>query len=254
MHITGAQLMALVADFVWPFFRIGALFASMPMIGSRVVPVRIRLGLAVLLSIAVSPMIPAVPQMDLISIDAFVIVLEQILIGVTMGFVFHLVFTMFVIGGQVIAMQMGLGFASMIDPQNGVQVPVISQLYVLMVTLLFMAFDGHLLLITVLVESFQQIPIGGAHDMAGSWWKVISWGSVMFGNAIKVVLPAMATLLLVNLSFGVITRSAPQFNIFAVGLPFTLAFGFVAIYVVLPNVVSLFEQFLFAAFSLIREL
>jgi flagellar biosynthetic protein FliR len=135
-------------------------------------------------------------------------------------------------------MTMGLGFAMAVDPQNGVQVPVVAQLYVILGTLLFLSLDGHLLLISAVVESYLLVPVGMASVSAASLSALITLGSLVFAGGILLAIPVMTALLLINLAFGIITRTAPQLNIFAVGFPVTILAGLLIMFIVLPGFVQ----------------
>ena len=168
-----------------------------------------------------------------------------------MGFILQMVFSAFIIGGQSIAMSMGLGFASIVDPQNGVQVPVVSQAFLIMVTLVFLALNGHLLLIEVLADSFQQLPVGPLVITHDGLWQLVSWGSTMFVGGMLVALPAVAARLLVNLAFGVTSRAAPQLNIFAVGFPVMIMVGLAFIILTMPGITDHLSRLMLQAFALI---
>jgi flagellar biosynthetic protein FliR len=198
--------------------------------------------------------LPPSPAVDPFSLEAVLIILQQLVIGVAMGFSIQLVFSAVTTGGQIIAMQMGLGFASMVDPQNGTQVPVLSQLYLLLVTLLFLGFNGHLVMIEVVAESFTALPVAADGLTRNGLWLLAGWGSQMFAGALWLALPAVASLLVVNIAFGVMARAAPQLNIFAIGFPVALMMGFVVILFTLPAVVPQFETLLTDGFGLIARL
>ena len=170
---------------------------------------------------------PEMPAVEPLSLTGLLISAQQVLIGLAMGFILQLVFSVLAMVGESIAMSMGLGFASMIDPQNGIQIPVLSSYYVTLATLVFLALDGHLVLIGLLVDSFHTLPIGLESLAREGLWQLVGWASRMFAGAVLIALPALASLLLVNLAFGIITRAAPQLNIFAVGFPMTILLGFV---------------------------
>ncbi len=243
-----------VGQHLWPLFRIASFFMVIPFIGTQLVPARIRLGLALLTTILVVPMLPPVPQVEALSADAVVITLQQILIGVGMGFALTALFQLFTVAGQMIAMQMGLGFASMNDPTNGVNVTVLSQIYTITVTLLYLAMNGHLVAIEVFLESFQTLPIGlEGLGQAGVWQLAhrISW---MFVSALLLALPAVTAVFIVNISFGVMTRAAPQMNIFALGFPIGLIFGLFAIWVLHANFLPHFEQYTRETFEFMSQL
>lgn len=203
-----------VGQHLWPLFRLASFLMVIPIFGTQLVPARVRLGLALLMTILIVPLIPPVPQVEALSADAVVITLQQILIGVGLGFALTALWQLFVVAGQMIAMQMGLGFASMVDPANGVNVPVLSQIYTITITLLFLAMNGHLAVFEVFIESFRPTHRPGRPGAGGVWDLAhrISW---MFASAMLLALPAVTAVLIVSISFGVMTRAAPQMNIFA---------------------------------------
>jgi flagellar biosynthetic protein FliR len=254
MHLSGAEIAAWLGSYLWPLFRIAAMIVAMPIFGSILIPVRVRLMLALAVTSIVAPVLPAAPAVDPLSLEAVLIILQQIIIGVAMGFAMQLVFNAVTTGGQIIAMQMGLGFASMVDPQNGTQVPVLSQLYLLLVTLLFLGFNGHLVMIEMIAESFTVLPVGADGLTRNGLWLLAGWGSQMFAGALWLALPAVASLLVVNIAFGVMARAAPQLNIFAIGFPVALMMGFVVILFTLPAVVPQFESLVSDGFGLIVRL
>ena len=253
ISITGTELTGWLASLLWPFMRIGAMFAAIPIFSARSVPVRIRVLLAFFVAWILLPVIPKPPVVDLISAEALLISVYQVLIGVAMGFILQMVFSAFVIAGQSIAMAMGLGFASIIDPQNGIQVPVVSQAFLIMVTLVFLALNGHLLLIEVLADSFKRLPIGPVVISHDGLWQLVTWGSNMFVGGMLVALPAVAALLLVNLAFGVASRAAPQLNIFAVGFPVMILVGLAFIILTLPSITDHLSRMMLEAINLINK-
>lgn len=254
MTLTMAEITGWLGTFLWPFFRIGAMLMIAPVTGSNSVPMRVRLMLALAITAIVVPLLPSVPEVSPFSWPALAIIMQQLLIGLAMGFALMLVFGTVVTGGQVIAMQMGLGFASMVDPQNGTQVPVLSQLYTLMTTLLFLAIDGHLVMIRLLVESFQLLPVAEVGLDRDAFHAIAAWGTQLFAGALWLALPAVTSLLLVNIAFGVMARAAPQLNIFAIGFPVAVIMGYVVILYSLPNLVPQFNYLLEQGFSLIETL
>lgn len=220
-------LLGWVHSFFWPFLRISAMFMAAPIFGARSVPVRIRVSLALLISLVIAPLVKPAEDIDIVSMQGLIVAVHQILIGVSMGFLMQLMFTALVIMGQSMAMSMGLGFASAIDPQNGVNVPVVSQMFMIIGTLLFLSIDGHLMMIASLVSSFELYPISTQGILDSTFYNLVNWAGYVFLMALVMALPLMVTVLLVNLVFGVMTRAAPQLNIFAVGFPITIIVGFI---------------------------
>jgi flagellar biosynthesis protein FliR len=239
---------------VWPFVRISALLLVAPIFGARNVNVRLRLALGLLLALVVAPQLSVPPSLDPFGPGAIQLAMRQILIGVSMGFVLQLVFSALTQAGEIVALSMGLGFASAIDPVGGVQVPMVSQYFTILATLIFLALNGHLVLIELLLRSFETLPLASGGLTSDDLWSVVSFGSTMFAGAVLIALPAAASLLLVNLAMGVITRAAPQLNIFAVGFPLTLFAGFIIILLTLPSLSARISEFLMEAFPLIQQI
>ena len=227
MEIALDDIVAMTGDFFWPFLRISALFMAAPIFSARSVPVRVRIILAVLITILVQPSLPFLEAVDPLSATGMLIILQQVGIGVVMGLILQIVMGALVMAGQAIATTMGLGFASSVDPQNGVQVAMVGQLYLIIGTLYFLAVDGHLLLIDVLVQSFVYIPVGSPFNAIEIFSDIALFSAELFVAAVLISLPVIVGVLLVNLAFGVVTRAAPQLNIFAVGFPATMLAGFV---------------------------
>ena len=254
MELTSAEIFTWVGGLFWPFIRLTAMLLATPVFGARMVPVRIRISIGLFLAWMLFPMLPDVPAVDPLSPAGFLISIQQVLIGVSMGFILQMVFGAVVMAGQNIAMSMGLGFASAVDPQNGVQVPVLSQFYMVIATLIFLALDGHLVIIETLVNSFYLLPIGSAAVSADFVWQVAAWGSYMFIGSVLMAVPVMVALLLVNLAFGVMTRAAPQLNIFAVGFPVTLLAGFILLLFGLPALLPQLSNLFADAFATMQDM
>lgn len=254
MLFTSAQISAWLGDFFWPFMRVGMVFAVAPVFGGQLVPMRVRLILSLLVTAVVVPVIPSAPMVDPLSADGVLIGMQQLLIGLIMGIVLQMVFSALVLAGYTIATGMGLGFASMVDPQNGVNVPVIGQYYTLLATLLFLVLDGHLFLIGMLADSFHSMPVAVDGISRQSLWDVVAWASRMFAMGVLIALPALLALKITNLAFGVITRTAPQLNLFSIGFPITLTLGFVVMFVSLPQMVPQFGDFLYEGFEMLNGL
>jgi flagellar biosynthetic protein FliR len=254
IELSVEQIYQWIGQYFWPFCRIAAFFTMMPIISTQLVSTRIRLGLALGVTVVVAPVIEPVPMMDLLSMQSFIIILQQILIGLALGFVLQLLFQIFVVGGQVVAMQNGLGFATLVDPVNGINVASISQLYLMTVNLLFFAFNGHLAVMYLIGTSFEQLPIGTTGLPVENYLQLVKLASWMFSGAILVALPSIMALLVVNVSFGVISKVAPQMNIIAVGFPFTMVMGLVIIWLTLANVLPQYERLSADAFDYLKEM
>lgn len=245
-----------LSEWFWSFVRVAAMLSSAPIIGSRLIPARMRILFAMLIVISVFPLIEQsiTITIDPLSLEGLITTLNQFLIGLLVGFTLQLVFNAIALAGEQIAVTMGLGFAQMVDPQSGIQVPVVSQFFVIFGTLLFLSFNGHIMLIEMIVLSFKLLPIGSEILNQSSLWQMLEWASVMFVGAVVVALPAVTALLIVNLSMGVMTRAAPQLNIFSVGFPVTILIGFGFILAWLPGYLPIFSELMNQGFSAIRQL
>jgi len=232
-----------ISAYMWPFFRIAGFLMAAPLLGTQLVPARIRMMLALLLTVAVAPLLPAMPAVDPLSVASMIISGQQVFIGIALGFVLQVLLQLFVVAGQLIAMQMGLGFAQMVDPTNGVSVTVVSQFHLMLVMILFLAMNGHLAMIEVFMASFTALPVGAGFLSQAGLWKLAGWGGWMFSGALVMALPAVTSLLIINFSMGVVTRAAPQLNIFAVGFPFMLVVGLGIIWSTLGGYLPLFDKF-----------
>ncbi|KAB7627171.1 flagellar biosynthetic protein FliR [Alkalilimnicola sp. S0819] len=255
MQFSVAEIMGWLGLFVWPWIRVGGMMLTAPLFTQNAIPVRVRVLLGLALTVVLMPAVASVPQVDPLSMEALMIAVQQALIGIALGFLISLPLQAATIGGEAVAMSMGLGFATMADPQGGMSVPVVSQFMLILVTLLFLAVGGHLMFIELMAESFQLLPISAVGFARDDFFTLVSWGSVMFTGAVLIALPALVLLLLVNLAMGVMTRAAPQMNIFSVGFPLTLMLGFLSLlYLVLPSLPGRMYALWRSAFDAARQM
>jgi flagellar biosynthesis protein FliR len=254
INITTGQLDLWIAQIFWPFVRVGSCFMVAPAFGAQYVPARIRVVVAGGVALLIAPLVPSPPGVMPFSAPGLVITLQQALIGVALGYCMQLVFDAVTLGGQLLSNSMGLSFAYNLDPLHGAQTPVLGQFYTLLVTMTFLALNGHLRLIEILVDGFRTMPIGTSGLGPDGLWTVVQWSSTLFSGALSVALPGVTALLIVNLAFGIMSRAAPTLNLFAVGLPISLVFGLVIMLVGLPTVQSGFVRLLQDALLLVRTL
>ena len=237
--LTTAELGAYIGQLLWPFFRIAGFLMVAPVIGSQLVPARIRMVIALMMTVIIVPVLPEMPKIEGLSLQGIFLVGQQVFIGVALGFFMQLVFHTLVLAGQMIAMQMGLVFASMMDPTNGVNVAVVSTFYLLFITILFVSLDGHLTMLKVIADSFYSLPINTTFTFANtSMLDIVGSISWIFSSAMVIALPALTALLITNFAFGIMTRAAPQLNIFALGFPVSLLFGVFLIWLTLPEITN----------------
>lgn len=253
-EVSVPQIYAWIAQYFFPFCRVAAFFMMLPVLSTQLVPQRIRLGLAMATTLLIAPLLDPMPPVELLSLSALLIILQQIMIGLALGFIVQILFQIFVIGGQAVAMQNGLGFATLVDPVNGISVASISQVYLMTVNLLFFAFNGHLAVIHLLADSFRTLPVSDIGIVMDRYFDMVNLGSWMFTGALMVAMPSTIALLVVNIAFGVIARVAPQMNIIAVGFPFTMVMGLIIIWLTLANVLPQYENLSEEALRFMSEL
>ena len=242
VSLTDAQLNAWLISFIWPLTRILGLVMVMPALGHRSVPGRVKIGLGIFVTLIVAPTLPPMPDVALGSWHGLLVLVQQFLIGVAMGFIVRVVFAAFETAGEIIGLQMGLGFASFFDPQSAGQSLVLARFFNILATLVFLAVNAHLLMIGALVDSFQSLPIGTQPLSAAGFHNVAAFGSTIFSVGLQLSLPVLAIMLMTNLSLGILTRSAPQLNIFAIGFPITLGVGLIVLNMTLPHFAPHIEQ------------
>lgn len=258
ISLTDAQLNAWLISFIWPLTRILGLIMVAPVFSHRAVPGRVKIGLGVFIALIVSPALPPMPDVGLGSWHGLFILVQQFLIGMSIGFIMRIVFAAVEAAGEIIGLQMGLGFASFFDPQSAGQTLVLGRFFNMLAVLVFLAVNAHLLLLGVLVDSFQSLPISPQPLAAAGFYTVAGFGSTVFAVGLQLALPLIAILLMTNLALGILTRSAPQLNIFAIGFPITLGVGLIVLDLTLPYFAPQFERMFQNAFetttTLIRTL
>ncbi|NUZ09555.1 flagellar type III secretion system protein FliR [Pseudoalteromonas sp. McH1-7] len=241
MEFTFAVIMQWLSDFLLPLVRISSMIMVMAGLGAQSIPARIKFALAVVITFAVVPALPKSEFTDLFSFSMIFVVIQEMITGIAIGFGSLLLLNTFIIAGQILAMQTGLGFASVVDPANGLSVPAVSQFYLILATLLFFVYNGHLMMIQMVVYSFESFPIAGNWWKVDNFWLIVNWGGWMFSTALALSLAPLTAMLVINISFGIMTRAAPQMNIFSVGFAFTLVAGLTIIWATLGNFLAQFE-------------
>lgn len=229
LSLTTAQLDAWIAAFAYPLSRILAFVAAAPLWGTAGMPRRLRLILGLALALALTPALPTMPAVNPATWQGVTLIAQQMLIGIGMGLAARIVFSAVNIAGEYIGLQMGLGFATAYDPMSSSQTPVITEFLGLINMLLFLSVNGHLMFIATLAQSFHVLPVGSDILGAVSWLNLVELGGKMFATGLLLALPIIVALMIANLALAVLTRAAPQLNIFAVGFPLTLGGGFIAL-------------------------
>ncbi len=230
-----AQVMQWITPFIWPFVRVLALFSSMPILSHRSIPARVKIALALLVSVAAQASLPEIPVIDLHSPEAFLVLLQQIVIGVSLGFAVRLVFAAVSLAADLIGAQMGLNFAMFFDPGMGGQLTSLARFLGTMTSLFFISIHGHLMLIGAVVRSFEIFPVNSEPFAFLRTLKPHLWGSEIFMMALWIALPLTSILLLTNMVLGVISRVASSLQIFSIGFPITVGVGLFGLSLSLPS-------------------
>jgi flagellar biosynthetic protein FliR len=234
LTFTEADVLGWVTPILWPFLRVLALFGALPVIGQAGVPMRVRIGLAFLIAFCAQAAIPPMAPVALDSAAGMLVVLQQVLIGLSLGFAVKIVFIAVEYAGEIIGLQMGLNFAAFFNPMSGGEETAVSRFFSISVSWLFIVSGGHLLVIAAIVQSFVAFPVGGDPFAFLRSVEPQRWGAEIFSLGLWLALPLVAMLLFTNLVLGVISRVAQQMNIFAIGFPITLGVGLVGVLLTLP--------------------
>lgn len=243
ISISSATLNAWIAGLLWPLARILGLIATAPLFNNKTIPTRAKVAIGVLLALIVAPAVPAAPATDPMSLAGLLILMQQSVIGLAMGMAMRIVFAAVEMAGEIIGMTMGLGFATFYDPQSAAHSSAISQFLALVMLMLYLAANFHLMLLSVLVDSFNTMPIGAGGIMP-TMEQLVSWGARIFSAGVQLSLPIVAALLINNIALGVLTRAAPQLNIFGIGFPVAIGVGFIMIALTLPYLAVPIERLL----------
>lgn len=239
--IGATDLDAALTAFFYPFFRILALASSAPIFSHPSVPRTVRIGLAVLVTALVAPILPATPAVSPFGADGLLLIAEQVLIGIAIGLAMQIAFAAVTLAGDLIGLQMGLSFAAFIDPQNSEQAPLIGSFLSIVLMLVFLALNGHLLLLAALIDSFHTFPLATDAVRSLDAIKLVSNGTDLFAFGLQMALPVIGTMLLTNITLGMLARTSPQLNLLAVGFAVTLSVGLVMLLVGLPLLAPAFE-------------
>lgn len=253
MTVTDTQLLSLMQSYLWVFTRIGAALMAAPLFGMKTLSMRIRLVLTLALTLLVTPMLPDTVALQPWSAEWFRVLAQQLLIGVCMGFLLQLCFEAVMLAGELISSSMGLGFARLADPVRGADAPVVGQFMGIFAMLLFLTLNGHVQFIAMIFKSFQSMPLETSLSLM-QLKTLLAFSATMFAAAIQMALPAVISLLLVNLGFGVISRAAPSLNLMAVGFPLSLIGGLVILQFSMPGVQAAFTALLESGWMAMNEL
>lgn len=236
MSIDLVRLLDVLQQLLWPLIRTGAFMLSAPLFAVEALNVRFRVAMAVVLAVFMFGQVP-LPQQDLLGLAGLAMVGAEVLVGVVLGLCLQVVTAAVAVAGAAVSNAMGLSFANIVDPALG-NIPVVSQLFVVIATLVFLGLDGHLLLVGLLLDSFRGIPVGSYPDLAVWFDLMAAWTPLIFIAGLGLALPVVVSLLMINLGLGIITRAAPAMNIFSIGFPALLLSGMLFLYFAMPGIFS----------------
>ncbi len=254
LQFTSIELNNFITAFLWPLTRILGLIATAPLYSNVSIPRRVKVGLGILLAMIVAPSVQMPTGLEPISLAGMMILTQQLLIGIAMGFSMRVIFSAVELGGEVASMTMGLGFATFFNPQSQGRSNAVSQLLSLLTLMVYLAANVHLALLSTLVDSFSTMPVAVGPMQGNIADQVVHWAGRVFSAGLQLSLPIVAALLVTNMALGILTRAAPQLNLFGIGFPITLTVGFAMIGLTLPYLATPLGNLFQEAIITIRQL
>ena len=242
MSLPFEYLSALIASYFWPFVRLSSMMMVMVVFGTRMMPTFVRLVFSVAVTAAIVPLLLQKLPFEIMSLPGFLVTIREALIGILIGFATEFLSQTFVLAGSVVAMQTGLGFAAFMDPVNGESVPVVGQFFSTLCALVFLSIDGHIAVISMTRESFITLPPGLYLLAPSSWMEMAMFLGVMFQAAVSFALASIVAMLVINFTFGIMTRAAPQLNIFSMGFAVSMVLGIIVLWLTVSGFLSHFSS------------
>jgi flagellar biosynthetic protein FliR len=254
LTLNAADVSMWVSRLWWPTLRVGGFVLAAPIASESTIPRFVKIILSLSLAFLMAPLIQTPTELSIFSAAGLLAAVLEVLVGVAIGMVVQLTFEALTFAGQTISLTMGLGFATLVDPQRGANTPVLGQMFMIFGILSYLAINGHLVLLGALAQSFQTLPIGAAQIDKNLLWSVVLWGTRVFETGLLIALPAVIALVIVNLALGVVTRAAPQLNLFGIGFTITLLCGFFVLSVGLGGIMSGISSLIDSALTAVGEL
>lgn len=254
LTLNAADVSLWVGRLWWPALRVGGFVLTAPIASETVIPRKVKIILSLSLAFLMAPLVQVPAALSIFSGAGLLAAVQEVLIGVAIGLVVQLTFEALIFAGQTISLTMGLGFATLVDPQRGANTTVVGQMFMIFGLLTYLAINGHLVLLGALAESFQTLPIGVAHVDKQFLMSLVLWGARVFESGLLIALPAVIALVIVNLALGVITRAAPQLNLFGIGFTITLLCGFFVLIVGLDGIMVGISSLINSALKAVSEL
>jgi flagellar biosynthesis protein FliR len=252
--LNAADVSMWVGRLWWPMLRVGGFVLAAPIASENTIPGLVKIVMSLSLAFLMAPLVQVPAALSIFSAAGLLAAVQEVLIGVAIGMVVQLTFEALIFAGQSISLTMGLGFATLVDPQRGAQTTVLGQMFMIFGLLTYLAINGHLVLLGTLAESFQTLPIGAAHIDKGFLLSVVLWGARVFESGLLIALPAVIALVIVNLALGVVTRAAPQLNLFGIGFTITLMCGFFVLIAGLDGIMAGISSLINSALTAAAEL
>ncbi|ECY1816436.1 flagellar type III secretion system protein FliR [Salmonella enterica] len=253
IQVTSEQWLYWLHLYFWPLLRVLALISTAPILSERAIPKRVKLGLGIMITLVIAPSLPA-NDTPLFSIAALWLAMQQILIGIALGFTMQFAFAAVRTAGEFIGLQMGLSFATFVDPGSHLNMPVLARIMDMLAMLLFLTFNGHLWLISLLVDTFHTLPIGSNPVNSNAFMALARAGGLIFLNGLMLALPIITLLLTLNLALGLLNRMAPQLSIFVIGFPLTLTVGIMLMAALMPLIAPFCEHLFSEIFNLLADI
>ncbi|MGY5956534.1 flagellar biosynthetic protein FliR [Kosakonia sp. BK9b] len=254
LNITSDQWLEWLNMYFWPLVRVLALIMTAPILSESRIPRRVKLGLGILITVVIAPTLPQVPNVPIFSVTGLWLAMQQMLIGIALGFTMQFAFATIRTAGELIGLQMGLSFATFVDPTSHLNMPVLARILDMLALLLFLTFNGHLWLISMLVDTFHTLPIGGDPVNSNAFLALTRGAGLIFLNGLMLALPIITLLLTINLSLGLLNRMAPQLSVFVIGFPVTLSVGILLMAAMMPLVAPFCERLFSEIFNLLAEI
>lgn len=252
INVDSSQLVFWISQLFWPLARVLALIMTAPLLSEKAISKKVKIGLGVMITYALVPSLPPT-NVTLFSVGGFWLLIQQILIGIAIGFTMQFAFAAVRTAGEVIGLQMGLSFATFFDPASRLNMPVLARFLDMLAMLLFLSFNGHLWLISMVADSFHTLPIGGDPVNGNAFLALTKAASLIFLNGLRLALPLITLLLILNLALGLLNRVSPQLSVFAIGFPVTLSIGIIFISLMMPLLAPFCEHLFSEVFDLLAS-
>ena len=253
LNVTSDQWLSWLSLYFWPLLRVLALVTTAPILSERTVPKRVKLGLGIIITFVIAPSLPVV-EVPIFSAAALWLALQQILIRIALGFTLQFPFAAIRYCGELTGLQMALSFATFVDPGSNLNMPILARIMDMLALLLFLVFNGHLWLISLLVDTFHTLPIGGEPINSNAFLALTRAGGMIFLNGLMLALPIITLLLTVNLALGMLNRMTPQLSVFVIGFPITLTVGILLMAALMPLIAPFCEHLFSEIFDLLADI